>query len=207
MEKMTITRALARKKLLAKRIWDHARKISPMAVTVGGTLPPGFKSVDDFKKQARSDMDSLRNDMENYSRISQAIADSNAKTVVTVAGREYSVARALERKKWWSELGNECLDYFQDIYVNKKNECEKLSISEKEKEDREFSTYIGKDKALPKDEAETMRKIIAGRHAVELLDPAGFENFVETMRKERDDFLADVDIALTESNSRTEIEI
>ena len=57
--------------------------------------PAGFKSVKDFEKYSQSAYDELKDELDRYGRIVQAIASSNAVTMVRINGQELAVARAL----------------------------------------------------------------------------------------------------------------
>lgn len=207
MEKMTITRGLSEKKLLGKRIEQHFARFQPVAVVIGENIPVGFKSKKAFEDYARSCYDEIRDELDRYDRIVQAIADSNAVTKVTICGREYTVARALEKKKFLSTVASDYLNNLKYFYTERENEYATLLREEKIKEDKEFDTFVGKDKGLREDELKVTRKIISDRHKVEFIDPLGLRGIIEKMDKEQADFLMNVDIVLTESNSRTEIEI
>lgn len=207
MEKMSITRALAEKKLLGKKIEQHFSKFVPMAVVIGENVPVGFKNIRDFDAYCRSNYDELRDELARYNRIVQAIAESNSKTEVTICGERLTVTRALEKKKFYSTILAQYLIKLKSYFQEKEKEYQKLLIAEKMKEDAEFDTFVGKDKGLKEEELKVAKKIISERHTVHFLDPLNIREIIEKMDKEQTDFLMNVDIVLTESNSKTEIDI
>lgn len=207
MEKMSVTRALAEKKILGKKIEQHFAKFKPIAIVIGDNIPAGFKSIREFDEYCRSSHDQIRDELDRYDRIVQAIADSNAKTKVVIDGTEYTVARALEKKKFYTTVAQQYLLDIKTFFTEKEREYNRLVREEKAKEDSEFDTFIGKDKGLKDEELKAARKIIADRHKVEFLDPLNMRKIIEKKEEERTGFLMNVDIVLTESNSRTEIDI
>lgn len=207
MEKMTITRALAEKKLLVKKIEQHFSKFVPIAVVVGENSPTGFKSVKDFENYSHSSYDQLKDELERYGKIVQAIASSNAKTTVVICGQEYTVARALEKKKFYSTVLAQYLLKLKTCFLEKEKIYSRLVQEEKSKEDAEFDTFVGKDKGLKEEELKVAKKIISERHKVHFLNPLNVRELIDKMEKEQTDFLMNVDIVLTESNSITEIDI
>ena len=207
MERMSITRGLVEKKLLAKRIEQHFSKFVPVSIVIGDNSPAGFKSVKDFDNYAQASYNELKDEMERYGKIVQAIADSNAKTRVNICGQEYTVARALEKKKFYSTVMAQYLIKLKAYFHEKEKEYTKLVRDEKSKEDMEFDTFVGKDKGLKEEELQVTRKIISERHKVHFLDPLNVRKLIDKMEQEQTDFLMNVDIVLTESNSKTEIDI
>lgn len=207
MERMSVTRALAEKKLLAKRIEQHLSKFAPIAVTLGDSIPAGFKNIKDFDAYCHSSYNELNDELDRYNRIVQTIAESNSKTEVTICGEKLTVTRALERKRFYSTLANSYLEELKALFYEKEKEYSRLLLSEKAKEDAEFDTFVGKDKGLKEEELKVTKKIISERHKVYFLDPLNIRQVIEKMEKTQADFLLNVDIVLTESNSRTEIDI
>ncbi|MDE5833358.1 MAG: hypothetical protein K2H64_10350 [Desulfovibrio sp.] len=207
MERMSITRALAEKKLLGNRIAKQFSQLAPIRVVIGDNVPAGFKSVKEFENDARSSYDSIRDELARYDRITQAIAESNAVTTVEIDGVQYTVARALEKKKFYATIGAQYLTSLKRFFLDKEKEYARLTEEEKAKEDAEFDSFVGKDKGLKEEELKVTRKIISERHKVHFLDPLELRKVIEKMEKEQSGFLMNVDIALTESNSKTEIEV
>lgn len=207
MEKMSITRALSEKKLIGKRIEKHFSNFKPVAIIIGDNIPVGFKSIKEFEDCSKSSYDEIRDELDRYGRIVQAIADSNARTRVVICGEEYTVARALEKKKFYSTVAHQYLENLKRFFCEQEKAYNQLVEDEKAKEDREFDTFVGKDKGLREEELKMARKVISERHKVVFVDPLRIRQIIEKMDKEQSEFLMNVDIVLTESNSKTEIDI
>ena len=207
MEKMTITRALVEKKRLEERIERALREFRPTVILVGNSIPAGFQSVEAFKEHVKGKYDSLKDMIDRRCKIVQKIAQSNATTKVTVNGQEMTVAEALEKKNFYKATGKNVLTTFQTVYASSKNKFEQVEANEKSKADQEFEKLIGRDKSVKEEEMRAVRETIDKNHKVTLVDPIEIGKVYEEMSEKNTKFLEDVDIALTESNSKTEIEI
>src|SRR5690554_4907003 len=96
---MTITRGLSELKLINDRI---QRKINDARFAVGNknnNKKIDGMTIEEFNKNAKSQYQSIQDLIERRKKIKSAIVDSNAKTVVTIAGKEMTVASAIERKE------------------------------------------------------------------------------------------------------------
>lgn len=208
MEKMSITRALVEKKRLEERINRAVADFRPMMVLEPRfEAPAGFKSVDEYKASVIAAHDSIRDLCDRRCKIISAIAKSNATTEVTVCGETMTVAQAIERKNFLNGTMTHLLRNMQNTYGQMTSLFERTSAAEKQKADQEFEKFIGRDKSIKEEEATIMRRTIDSRHRVELLDPINLRETIDKKEKELNDFLTNIDIILTESNSKTEIEI
>ena len=66
---------------------------------------------------------------------------------------------------------------------------------------------MGGDKKQDKDDYDSIAKPFIEMNELKLLDPCEVESKIETLDEKIDNFLAEVDFVLSESNSRTEIEV
>ena len=208
MEKMSITRALVEKKRLGERIQREVSTFNPMVVLDPHMeAPAGYKSIDDYSKAVVAANDSIRDLCARRCRIVSEIAKSNATTTVEICGERMTVAQAIEKKNFYTQTMRGILSRLQTTYGSATSQFERISAVEKQKADQEFEKFISRDKQIKEDEKDVMRRAIESRHRVQLLDPIGLRETLEKKEAEINEFLTNVDIILTESNSKTEIEI
>ena len=100
---MSVTRGLAELKRFDDRITRELTSNVFVGVTIGkGTLQKpmtGSGSVDQQTKNIQGAFDTVQSLVEQRQKIKAAIVVSNAKTLVTLGGKEMTVAEAIELKK------------------------------------------------------------------------------------------------------------
>lgn len=209
MANISITRALATLKALDAKIVKQTERLDTVAVTDGQgdfrKLVGKLGTIDDFSSKAATQVQSLTDMLNTRDALKAAIIQSNAVTTITIGGKEITVAQAIEQKrsiilrqnlltkvKSQVNLGNALL-------VKRTAEFESgLSVK--------LDTLLGRDRATKGEEVEGITKPLRERGEPSLLDPVGMVAYSEKLETEIDDFLTEVDFALSESNSRTEVE-
>ncbi|MCP4353108.1 MAG: hypothetical protein GY795_47260 [Desulfobacterales bacterium] len=207
MDKMSIARALVELKTLDKRIEKTLQNLKPVMVMTGSKLEPGISSREEFEKSVGSLYQSLTALVERKRKIKSAVVRSNAVTMVTVAGDKMTVAEAIERK---NSIGIE-----KNI---RKNLAGKYSEQVKKAENHNGqiqkqlfqllqATYSKPETEISKDDYDRIATPFRENNEAKLVDPLGIEKELQSIEEKIDAFEAEVDITLTESNARTEIEI
>lgn len=209
MAKISITRALATLKSLDAKIVKQTERLDTVAVTDGQgdyrKLVGKIGSIAEFTAKAESQIQSLTDMLNTRDALKAAIIQSNAVTTITIGGKEVTVAQAIEQKrsvvlrqnllakvKSQVNLGNALL-------VKRTAEFEGgLSVK--------LDTLLGRDRATKGEDVEGITKPLRERGEPSLLDPVGMVAYSEKLDAEIDDFLTEVDFALSESNARTEVE-
>jgi hypothetical protein len=208
MEKMSITRALAQLKLLDSRIRKEIAKARFVGIyqnrnkVIGGTN----LSKGDFEKNALADKQSIDDLIERRRVIKSKILLSNAITKVTVAGNNYFVVEAIERKNS-IEYEKELLTTMRAQYRDVMQEIQVNNTKLDEQIDQMVKTNLGADKQVTKNDYDNVANPIREQNELKLSDPVGLEKRVEQLDKQIDEFLSEVDFVLSESNSKTEIEV
>lgn len=209
---MTVSKGLRELKLLDKRITKGTEIGSDTALFVSavrGTddaVAHGMVSTEDAEKEFKANLQSARDLILRRGQIKSAIVNSNAKTPVVIAGKKMSVAAAIERKNsikydkmlltaLQKSLSNisEWMDN-QNIAVEK--ELAKILASNADSESEDLQAGI-----------QAVIKAHRAENEVRLFDPINIREIIKEMDLEIDTFEAEVDLALTESNARTEIQI
>ena len=208
MKKMSITRALAELKLLDKRISKSIgqAKFVTFAKDNSKDVVRGL-SKEDYNKEAKATLQSIKDLIERRSKIASAIAISNATQDIDVAGKKYKVVEAITRKnniqheeELLGQLKSQLANANYNIENNNKNVNDKLQ--------QILLTMVGKDNAKNMTE-ETIKISEQYRKDNEysLVDGLGAEKLISEMEKEIDEFMFEIDFALSTNNSLTEIEI
>lgn len=204
---MTITRALAELTLLDSRI---SRAISDaMLVTSkknsAKNVLNGRKTVEEFNKEAKATYQSIQDLIERRKQIKELIVESNARTKVSIGGKEYTVASAIERK---ASIGYE--KSLLGKLVNSLSQCERKVEDDNQRVENEINqmnlAYMSKDNSV----SDTMLKMnteYREQNQSILIDPLNLKETIDKLRKEIEDFESEVDFSLSESNSITRIEI
>lgn len=205
---MSVSQALAELKVLDKRINSSIAKID--AAAVGYCYPSTEKQKlmqEEFVKNVKAEYQSIRDLINRYSAIKEAIVISNATTIVKVADKEYTVAGAIEFKKR--------IEYEVRL-VNRLNQS--LNTAKRRLEDVQaryegnLLTFLNNsvaDKTQLKDNniVQSLTEGFAKVNTQELLDPLNLQTGLGKLQEDIDAFVANVDTALTHVNVNTEIEV
>ena len=209
MLKLTITRALKELKLLDKRISEKTTQIKFLDVEQNkykGKALESQKPIEEFNKKVLADYQSLSDLMNRRDAMKSAICLSNATTKVKVAGLEMSVSDAID--------GKNSIEFKENLLKTMRNQrahfqkamSDSRTIIDRKVEEM-ISLNVGKDKKVDKDDFEKIAQPFVEANYLNLVDPLKIDEKIEQLTKYIEDFKSDVDIALSETNARTEIEI
>lgn len=208
MEKMSITRALAEKKLLDKRIEKtiNQAKFVTFAKSNSKDVEKNM-TKEDYCKDAKATLQSIRDLIDRKSKIDSAIAVSNATTNVEICGVTTTVAEAISRKN--------NIDFERALLTSLKRQLssarDSIEIRNHDVESKLQTllvSMVGKENT--KNMSEEAMKISAqylSDNEFAIVDGVGAEKLIESMEKEIDEFLFNVDFCLSTSNTLTMIEI
>jgi len=195
-EKMTVQQGLVQLKLLDKRITKKNREaqfigIREKDVTTGENAAEDYQSIVDMIRRRDA--------------IKKAIVLSNATTVVKIAGEEMTVAEAIERKNSIS-YSQDLLEHMRQDYNYVMREYERKI----ERRDEQISSFVAtqtQSRRVDEKEVKELAEAFQKANPIEIYDPLGLEEQIKQLDEYIDTFLSDVDLILSESNIRTEIEI
>lgn len=202
--KQSITRSLVELKTIDGRI----NKI------IDGGLFMTFKTKskntryneEDFKKSATADFQSVTDLIKRRDQIKNAIVLSNATTMVEIAGAKMTVSQAIEFKNtiaYKVALLATLKQQRQMVIVDVDAHRQKVQ----NKVDENIRIICGKD---AKPDAATLKMVSDGITAgdpVDVYDPLNLDKVIEGMEREIEDFRANVDFVLSESNAITLINV
>ena len=204
-ETMTVHRALSELKTLDKRIADKIDSTTFCRASKHESRAIDGKPISEYEKEIKEMFNSIRTLINRRKAMRQAVIQSNAVTMVQVAGREYSVAEAIEMKNHGIELlaklRDEMLDQWQiETHRIDSENGEKLS----NKADSYIAQTFGSKDAKGVDVTDARDKYVASQ-TFDLIDPIGMKAVIAGVSDDIDTFCADVDAALSVSNAITNI--
>lgn len=206
--KMTVHKALAELKTMDARITKAIEDCTFVIANKHSNSRIKGKPVTAFCDEAKSGYQSVNDLIRRRDAIKRAVVLSNAVAKVMINGTEYTVAEAIEMK-------NHGVLYRQQL-------LDKLTEDDKRAQ-READAHNGKDletradayiqelfgKAETKNLTEEVKKARADfieTQTYELVDPLDAHKEMARLEKEINDFMVEVDSALSVSNALTEIE-
>jgi len=203
--KMSVHRGLAEIKLYDKKIDTLVGASFVIANKVSNKVISG-RSLDDVRKVIQGNFDSVKALIENRKRIKQALVKSNAVTVVSVAGKEYTVAEAIERKTSVA-LDRSFLSALKHQFTQANNTVEMNNSQLPTKLETYLASVLG-DKASRDPESVKMHtKVFEDSNRFELIDPAKIADYIVNYEKEIEEFASQVDYALSETNATTFLDV
>lgn len=205
-EKMTIHKGLSELKMLNSRIEELTRSSIFVAAALNGDTKINGLPVAEYKEQLRGNFDRINSLIARRSSIKTAIMLSNAATIVEIAGESMLVVEAIERKN--------ALDYEKYFLNTLKSQFSRANAqvtTENEKLPAKLETYLHNilgDKNVAKaEDIRNLTDLFNETRVYELLDPNQLAKNISVMEDRLAQFEANVDAALSESNSVTYIEI
>jgi hypothetical protein len=202
--KQSITRSLVELKTIDGRI----HKITENGVFI--TYKTKYKNTryteEDFKKSAIADFQSLNDLIKRRDQIKNAIVLSNATTMVEIAGTKMTVSQAIEFKN--------TINYKSAMLATLKHQRQMVVVEVdahrqkvQNKVDDNIRIICGKD---AKPDAATLKMVTDGITAgdpIDVYDPLNIDKVIDGLEKEIEDFKANVDFVLSESNATTLINV
>lgn len=208
-EKMTIHKALAELKIIGSRIniaisngiFCTANKHSNEKIS-GVTIKEAENNMIGCYDKA-SDLIKRRN------AIKRAVVLSNAKTMVKIGDREYTVAEAIEMKNHGIEYDEFLLHELEEQYNHAKATLLKENGQSLSDRADKFvvDMYGTKEGKVSNDDIGKARKSFIEANTYDLIDPIDIQKKIENLEAHISEFKAEVDAALSVSNAITEITV
>lgn len=207
-ETMTVHEALSHLKTLDARITKEidrahftlARKVCESKIN--GT--PLAEEMDKIKSHYNSVVDMLA----RRAAIRNALSQSNAQTKVTIAGREYTMAEAIEMRKTGVKLKQHFVDVMMKEYegfegrVQAWNNETLTSLA-----DTYISKMYGARESIDAQTVEAARAAYVDANKMEIVDPMDVRKKAEVLQNEIDQFVSEVDSKISVSNAITQLTV
>lgn len=206
-ETMTIHQALSELKMLDNRIAD---KINMAAFAVANKHSNGKiagKTIDEFVDDAARAYQSITDLLNRRKAIRNALSQSNAVTKITVGGKEYTVAEAIEMKK--TGMGNyrSLLFTMTEQLNNAKNAVARENGRVDDKADQYVTGLLGTKEKVASAEAEVLRKAYVDANTYDVVTFKGMQDFIQQLSDEVAAFESEVDAKISVSNALTSITV
>lgn len=211
-EKMTVHRALAELKTMDARIDSAIRGTTyVLAVKRSAEKINGVK-IDTFKDAMKANDQKVNSLIRRRDAMKRALVISNATTKVTVGGKEYTVAEAIECKVHGMEYMKALKNSMTSAYLAAQAEMKRNDdeVLEKRAEQYVLSVIAAQPKdakmSVDSEAMKALRKSYIENNAFEMLDPLGVAERIAELDEMIHAFETDVDAALSCSNALTVIE-
>ncbi|GFN32503.1 hypothetical protein [Paenibacillus xylaniclasticus] len=204
--KISITRGLAELKTLDSRIRKAIQETSYIGLVTGKKAIVGYKDNTEYESKVKSNYQSVNDLIKRRNNIKAAIVKSNAETIVTVGGKEMTVAEAIERKSS-IEYEQLLLHKLTNEYAAAIRKYEQEEEKVKGRLDELIKTTFGSDKKPTADQYDATSKPFLEQNEPKLIDPLKLKNEIDKLSCEIEEFLTNVDYELSTINAITQIEI
>lgn len=210
MREISITRALQTLKLLDDKINKAMSTASFIEIRKNSIqkVKNGTLTLEEYEKDTKASFKSIIDLIEQRKVIKSAIVKSNAECVVKIAGKEYTVADAIERKTS-IEYEVKLLNTLKRAYSKATSSLEGNNGILELNNQKLIETMVGSDKNN-KDVVETAKKMADARWEAEhfvFADPLKIADVISGMEDDIIEFQNEVDMCLSEANSRNTIEL
>ena len=125
---------------------------------------------------------------------------------MSIGGRQYSIAEAVERKRSIA-IEKDLLLHMKQQWVKAVEEVEQYQTTQQERLDKMILQELGKDSKTNVEMVTALTDTFLKNNKADLIDPLGLETKIKTLSEEFDTFETNVDWVLSESNGRTMITI
>jgi len=198
-EKMSITRGLVQLKLLDKRINKSLNESCFVDFKIG-------KKVNNENCDPLSSLSKVTDLVIRREAIKSAIMQANANTIITINDEQMTIMDAIEKKKSISYL-IALKDHMRRQLARISDEIKFQNERMQERLDKQLEEIYGKSGKVRDDDYEAVSKPFKANNEATLIDPIKIQNKIDELDEYIDNFISEVDLVLSEANSRTEIEI
>lgn len=208
-EKMTVHKALAELKLLDDRILKAIKSTEYCVANKHSNDKIRGVSVEEYSKQIQGGYDKAVDLIERRKSIKRAVVLSNAVTKVKIAGKEYTVAEAIEMKNHGIDFDGTLMEAMRKNYNLAMAVIKEQNGKELEERADQYVTaiYGQKEGKTNTADIEKVKEDFLKSNQFELVDPLSVLDKINSLEEKISDFMAEVDAALSVSNALTEIEV
>lgn len=208
-ETMTVHKALSELKVLDSRIKSEISGCKFVVPNKHSNAKIGGIPIPEFVDEVRKSYQSIRTLVNRRNAIKRAVTRSNAVTMVSISGTEYSVAEAIDMKAVGVSYLKELSSTIKSQFDQSKRTADRDNGDRLESRTDDYikTMYQGADMKNLADEIKKVRDDFVNAQTVEIIDPIGAAKEVSKMESEIDAFLSEVDSALSVSNALTTVEV
>lgn len=208
-ETMSIHQALVELKTLDKRIESAIQEGDWVVANKHSNGKISGIDLKDFVENVKSRHQKVTSLIARTEAIKRAVVNSNAVTKVTIAGKEYTVAEAIDMKNHGIERLRVFVRRLNHDYTMAKVAADRANGAELERRADDYvRTMIGNtDVKGMTEEVKRLRDEFIKAQTMELVDPIGVLKQIEMLNEQINAFEVNVDSALSVSNALTAIEV
>ena len=202
---MSVHRALAELKTYEDRI-QKAMQASFVVANQKNNDKIQGKTIDEINSIIQGNFDSYFALVENQRRIKAAVVASNAVTKVKIAGEEYTVAEAIERKAKL-KYDEKFLLTLKAQFTEQNNRVDRANNELPAKLETYLQQILGPKDKRTADEITQHTELYEKKYKWELVDPCDIMNKIKELEERILTFKTEVDYVLSDSNALTQIEV
>ena len=208
-ETMNVHQALAELKTMESRITKAIREPEWVVANKHSNTKIGGVDIDEWKANTKAAHTKVMDLIRRRDAIKRAVVNSNAVTKVTVAGKEYTVAEAIDRKNKGTQFLTLLAQKMAKDHAVAKMNADRANGPELDRRaDDHIKVMFGSsDMKGSTEEARRVRAEFIEAQTTELLDPIGAFKIIAELDEEVTSFLTAVDAALSVSNAITQITV
>lgn len=206
-EKMTVHKALAELKIIDNRIYNATHERPFVVANKHTNAKISGIPVSEYCEQMKAAYQKTTDLVKRRNAMKRAVVLSNAKTMVTIGDKEYTVAEAIDMKNHGMEMLSDLLTKMRNDYTSAQRTADKENATLDSRADAHVKNmYEGCDIKNPSEEMKKTRADFIAGQTVELVDPLKIADEINKLAAEIDAFIVEVDSTLSVSNATTEIE-
>ena len=207
-EKMTIHKALCELKILDSRINNAISSARFCLANKHSNEKVNGVTVEEYQETMKASYNRASDLIRRREAIKRAVVLSNAKTIVKIGGKEYTVAEAIEMNNHGIDLKLQLKNAMKKQYDSAMTAIiSKNSVVDDKATEYVVGLFGQKESKTANEEYEKARKSYIEANTMELIDPVNTLEKIEALEVEIADFTTEVDSALSVSNALTEITV
>jgi len=211
MTSISVTRALTEIKHLSDRISRASSE--PFIGIVKGKdtyktcVNSPSSSVETITDLLKKNLQSVTDLIKRREELKRAVITSNAKTNVTIAGQQMTVAEAIE-KKANIVFEQQLVQNMRNQFVTMRNKIDAENTKLYQEINNAVQQAYGNEKGkVDEDQYNAVANPRLARSELSFIDPSKLEETIKSMETKIYDFMSEVDFTLSESNSSTLISV
>lgn len=207
-EKMTIHKALCELKILDSRINNAISSARFCLANKHSNEKVNGVTVEEYQETMKASYNKASDLIRRREAIKRAVVLSNAKTIVKIGEKEYTVAEAIEMNNHGIDLKLQLKNAMKKQYDSAMTAIiSKNSVVDDKATEYVVGLFGQKESKTANEEYEKARKSYIEANTMELIDPVNILEKIEALEVEIADFTTEVDSALSVSNALTEITV
>lgn len=206
-ETMTIHEALSELKMLDKRITAKIHDIKYCVANRHINTRIDGKTIDEYKQNVQSEYQAVTDLIRRRAAIRNALSRSNAYTTITVCGKEYTLAEAIEFKNSGLDLQRQMLNEMGYAFNTATAAVQRENDALEDRADKYVKDLFGSKEKSNSEDIKNTRDAYVAANKFDLIDPLDINGEIERLSLFVDQFEHEIDSKISVSNALTTITI